>query len=67
MCLMCLEFAKERMNFHEVRRAVGEMVFTAKTTEEKKHYETIGRMTEAELRETAAAFAEVEEEKNSRT
>lgn len=64
MCLMCIEFARDRMNFLEVRRAVGEMVSTAKSADERKHYEAIAKMSEKELQEAASRFAEQDVQAN---
>jgi hypothetical protein len=58
MCLMCVEFARDRMNFLEVRRALGEMVNTTTDAAERRHYEELAKMSEEELQKAAASYAE---------
>lgn len=50
MCIMCLEFMNQRMNFNEVKRALPELISTANTPEDAKHYSELRDMSEEELR-----------------
>ena len=53
MCLMCVEIWKERMTFGEARKALPELIATAKDEAEKEHYLELLRADEEELKELA--------------
>lgn len=53
MCLMCVEIVKSRMTFPEARKALPEMIDTAKSEEDKKHYEELAKASDEELQEIA--------------
>lgn len=54
MCLICVEFFKNRMTVEEVKRALPEMVMFANNEEERAHYKKLQTLsTKEELEEEA--------------
>ncbi len=54
MCLICVEFFKNRMTVEEVKRALPEMVMFANNEEELAHYKKLQTLnTKEELEEEA--------------
>ena len=53
MCIMCLEFARDRMSIFEVRRALTELVATADNDEDLAHYKDLEQMSDEEIKEQA--------------
>lgn len=51
MCLMCIEIFHERMTATEARRALPELIDTAQTEEELKHYQELQKASDEELLE----------------
>ena len=52
MCLICVEFFKNRMTIEEVKRALPEMVTFANNEEERAHYKKLQTLsTREELEE----------------
>lgn len=52
MCLICVEFFKNRMTIEEVKRALPEMVMFANNEEERAHYKKLQTLsTREELEE----------------
>lgn len=52
MCLICVEFFKNRMTIEEVKRALPEMVMFANSEEERAHYKKLQTLnTKEELEE----------------
>jgi len=60
MCIMCLEFANERMSMFEVRKALTELVETNDDPEQLKHYKELAEMTDEELANHANEMAKNE-------
>lgn len=58
MCLMCIEVAKGRMTTSEMKRALPEMISTARTQELLKHYEELNRTDEAGMKKIASLQSE---------
>lgn len=56
MCMLCLEIAKDRITFKEVRNALPEMIITSKSEQDKKHFEEMKKATDEELKEIAQDF-----------
>ena len=61
MCRLCVEIAKERMNIQEARRALPEMIQTAASEDEKKHFEKLSQAGDEELKKLAEEGAEHKE------
>lgn len=54
MCLICVEFHKNRMTIDEVKKALPEMVMFANSEEERAHYKKLQTLkTIEELEEEA--------------
>lgn len=52
MCLICVEYFKNRMTIEEVKRALPEMVMFANNEEERAHYKKLQTLsTREELEE----------------
>lgn len=51
MCLMCIEIFNERMTVSEAKRALPELIDTAKSKEELEHYKKLQEATDEELLE----------------
>ncbi len=49
MCLICVEYHKQRMTKEEVKRALPEMVMFSKTEKEKTHYEKLLKFEDSEF------------------
>lgn len=47
MCLICVEYNKQRMTRAEVKKALPEMVMFAKTEEERNHFKKLQSLGEA--------------------
>lgn len=48
MCLICVEFFKNRMTIDEVKKALPEMVMFAKDENERAHYKKLQTLTSKE-------------------
>ena len=54
MCLICVEFYQQRMTKDELKKALPEMVFFAKTEEETNHFKKLQSLESAEELEEEA-------------
>ncbi|NCN28405.1 hypothetical protein GW915_12630 [bacterium] len=50
---MCVEIALDRMSFMEARRALPELIDTAKSEEEKEHFRRLQEASDEEMKEIA--------------
>lgn len=57
MCLMCIEIFHERMTATEARRALPELIDTARDEEMLKHYQQLQKASDEELEELAKVGA----------
>ena len=56
MCLMCIEILNERMTVTEARRALPELIDTARTHEDLEHYKRLESASDEELKKLAQEF-----------
>ena len=61
MCLMCIEIFKERMTVDEARRALPELIDTAKNEEDLQHFRELQKATDEELKELANETAKLQQ------
>ena len=58
MCLICVEFSKNRMTRAEVKKALPEMVMFAKTEEERNHFKKLQSLSDSLEDQELQKFAE---------
>lgn len=49
MCLICVEYQKNKMTREEVKKALPEMIMFSKTDKDKKHYEKLSAVSDEEF------------------
>lgn len=58
MCLMCIEIFNERMTVSEARRALPELIDTARTHEDLEHYKKLQNSSDDEMLELIKKLTE---------
>ena len=57
MCIICIEFNRNRLNLLEARRALGELKAEAKDPTDKAHYEDLSNADDDNFKKITSEYA----------